>query len=376
MAITLTDEQMRFLRLRAQGLVEEAGDESATVAQIVSGMGGIQAQEVAAAALALRVRGRNLVAGDVEQARARDRSIVRTWGWRGTLHFLATEDLSWLLPLLGPVFAAAYRRRREELGLDEETCQSGLRLLRQLLAGAGPLTREELVGRLTAHGLRLEGQARPHLLMRAALEGLICFGPDKGAEPTYVLLEDWISRMNRPAAYSDANAYAELTRRYLLAYGPATPQDQAAWSGLPLVQVRQGWQALAGQLIEVETGTGTVWMLKEAVGGLDEQPFSPPSLRLLPRFDIYLLGYQRRDLILPERYARRVNAGGGMLHPTIVCNGRVVGTWKSVRKGQRIEVRAESFEPEPALTSALLESEVADMARFLGVAHTWQMQTA
>src|SRR5207302_9737427 len=163
--------------------------------------------------------------------------------------------------------------------------------------------------------LRLVGQARPHLLSRAALEGVICFGPDQDGEPTYVLLSDWVEQENSKRSLSDA-AHAELTRRYLNAYGPATPQDQAAWSGMPLSKTRAAWQSIAEQLIEGEVVGAPAWMLKTRAAWLDELPASTPIVRLLPRFDTYLLGYQNRDLSVPTQYAKRINAGGGILHPT------------------------------------------------------------
>ena len=113
MSITLSDDQLRFLRLRAQRLTPQRPDEVIHVAQVVKEVCGIQAQDASAATLAVRSRSVGLVVTDVEQARVDDRSIVRTWGPRGTLHFLAADDIGWLLPLLGPVFVSGDRKRRE-----------------------------------------------------------------------------------------------------------------------------------------------------------------------------------------------------------------------------------------------------------------------
>lgn len=368
-SIFLSDGQMRSLRLRAQYLAQREPDGPRTVVEVVRAMGGIQAQEVAAALLAIRVRGSGLLAAEVERALVEERTIVRTWGPRGTLHFLAADDLGWFLSLFGPVFISSNRRRREELGLDEETCARGIRLLDRILAGQGALTRAEIVEQLARHGLLLEGQARPHLLMRAALEGLICFGPDRETEPTYVLLRDWLCKQ-QSSAFSAEKASVELTRGYLNAYGPATPQDQAAWSGLPLSQIRQAWQALADQLVEVTFAGGSAWMLKNRAPWLDEADFPLPPVRLLPRFDLYLLGYQKRDLILPAEYAKRVNAGGGMIHPTVLIDGRVAGTWKSTQKKKFIYISIDPFETLPAGVYPFIEAEAAGMARFLGMSHT------
>src|SRR5690348_17482238 len=145
MTLTLSDNQVRFLRSRAQRLVVSSVN---NVAHLIKALCGIQAQDTRAAELAIRVRSVGIVTADVEQARIQDRSIIRTWGPRGTLHLLATEDVGWLLSLLGPVFIAGDSRRRAELGLDEETCVTLIAVLRDMLANHGPLTRAELVEQL------------------------------------------------------------------------------------------------------------------------------------------------------------------------------------------------------------------------------------
>ncbi len=362
MAISLSNDQVRLLRLHAQRLTPKSRNTPSRVASIVKELCGIQAQDAHAAPLALRARSVGLVADDVEQARVQERSIIRTWAQRGTLHLLATEDLGWLLLLFGPVFIAASQRRRIELGLDEDTCARGIGIVRGVLANQGPLTRAELVEQLAIHGVRIEGQARPHLLHRAALEGVLCFGPDRGREPTYVLLSDWVEQEH---TLPEAVAYTELARRYLAAYGPATPEDLATWSGLPMSKLRAAWQRITDQLMEVEVSDSPAWMLRTCAVWLDEEPIPSPIVHLLPSFDIYLLGYRNRDLIVPSQFAKRINAGGGMLHPTLLVDGRVVGTWKSERKKNSLHVMVEPFDQLTSEVYAGLEAEVADLARFL-----------
>jgi hypothetical protein len=373
MAISLSDEQVRLLRLRAQQLTPKPGDGVSDIALLVKELCGIQAQDARAAALALRVRSTGLVAVDVERARVQERTIIRTWGQRGTLHLLAAEDLGWLLPLFGPVFIAGSRRRRAELGLDEETCARGIRVMRDVLASQGPLTRAEIVEQLAIHGLHIEGQARPYLLYQAALEGVICLGPDRGTEPTYVLLSDWVPQGR---ALSQEAAYVELVRRYLGAYGPAAPEDMAAWSGLPISRIRPAWLHIMDQLMEVESGGSTAWMFKTCEAWLDEPPMTDQVICLLPGFDIYLLGYQKRELAVPRQHAKRINAGGGILHPTLLVDGRAAGTWKSVRKKNHLEVIVESFDLLAPEVYPGLEAEVADLARFQEVEASLQVKTA
>ncbi len=370
MTISMSPDHVLLLRLRAQRLTPQPLDAATDVTHVVKELCGIQAQDLRAAALAVRVRSAGLIAADVEHARVQQRSIIRTWGPRGTLHLLATEDLGWLLPLLGPVFIAGDRRRRAELGLDEDTCARGIAIIRNVLATHGPLTRDELVEQLATRGLRLAGQARPHLLSRAALEGLICLGPDRDAEPTYVLLSDWVDP--GPALPQEA-AHAELALRYLKAYGLATPEDQAAWSGMPISKTRAAWQLIVDQLVEVQIANRPAWMLKTHAAWLDEPPTHAPVVRLLPSFDTYLLGYQKRDLVVPPQYTKRINAGGGMLHPTLLVDGRAIGTWKSKRQKNHLDILVEPFNHLPPELHPGLEAEVTDLSRFLGVKTTLHM---
>ena len=269
--------------MHAQRLTPQQTDTVQSVARVVKELCGLQAQDARAATLAVRPRSVGLLATAIEHALVQERSIIRTWGQRGTLHLLATEDIDWLLSLLGPIFVAASQTRRAELGLDEETCSRGIQLLRNVLANQGALTRAEIVEQLARRGVRLEGQAAPHLIGRAALEGIVCLGPDHGGKPTYVLLDDWIEH-ERVVTLSRDEACAELALRYLAAYGPATPDDFASWSGLPISEVRSAWKRVAPQLIEVEIVGRPAWLLKTNATWLEEFPTPLSSSTIATKF--------------------------------------------------------------------------------------------
>jgi hypothetical protein len=370
MAFDVTPHQMHRLRLRAQRL-EPGAMPVAGVAEVVKALCGLQAQDMAAAMFAIRPRGPGLVAADVERARVEARSLVRTWAMRGTLHLLAVQDLGWLLGLLGPVFIGGSRRRQVELGLDEETRDRAVRALRTLLASRGPLTRPEIVEQLAGRGIHLWGQAAPHLLHHAALLGFICYGPDRGREPTYVLLEDWAD-VGPPLP--EHAGLTELTRRFLGGYGPAAPADLAYWSGLPLGVVRRGWDRILDELLEVRYEGRAAWMLRARAEWLHDPPAASPTVRLLPGYDPYLLGYRSRELTAPV-HARRIHPGGGLLRPVLLVDGRAVATWRITRRRRVAEVALEPFEPLTPLVHAGLEREVADLGRFAGVASELVLQS-
>jgi hypothetical protein len=96
-----------------------------------------------------------------------------------------------------------------------------------------------------------------------------------------------------------------------------------------------------------------------------------PSVRLLGAFDTYLLGYRGRDPALAPAHAKRIQAGGGIIHPAVLVDGRVAGTWRLRRDGRpapgAVTIAVEPFVPlDPALRPAI-EADAADIGRFLGV---------
>jgi hypothetical protein len=337
------------------------------VVQIAKAVCGIQAQDAPAATLAIRPRSTGLTAAHVKRAIEEERSIVRTWAMRGTLHLVATEDLGWMLSLFGPVFSKATRRRRLELGLDDQMSDKAVQLIDQILADSGPLTRAELAKQLEIHRIPTAGQAIAHAIGYAALQGVLCFGPDRNGKPTYVRLDDWIKR---PSAPPQDEALAELARRYLNAYGPATTADLASWSGLPMSQVKAAWNSIAGELLEVELDGNPAWILQSHAAWLEERPPQIPIVRLLPAYDIYLLGYQSRDLILDPKYARRVHPGGGLIRPSLLVDGRIFGTWKLNKRRTHTELLVEPFETLTPSVYSGLEAEITDLSHFLQIETT------
>jgi hypothetical protein len=357
--------QTRLLRMRSQRLRQHDQASNSAVERVVHDVCGLQAQDLTAASLSLRARSYGLTAEDVEQARQVERSIVWTWGPRGTLHLIATEDFHWMIPLLGPRFIAGNRSRYRQLGLDEETLRAGSEVIQQALAAKGRLTRAEIKEELEAKGVRGEGQRLPHLIAYNALQAFICHGVDKEGEATYVLAEGWIGR-GQPMPRE--LALAELARRYLAAYAPAGLHDLAAWAGISLEDARLGLLQIADEIIQVEAATGQAYLLKSQADWLEEPPPEvPPTVRLLPYFDTYLMGYASRELMVDPADWKRINAGGGMLHPTLLVNGRLEGVWSKKGLRDALELTVEPFERLELDWLVLIQEEAEDIGRFLGV---------
>jgi hypothetical protein len=354
--VIVSGPQALALRMRAQGL---AGTPAGDVADAVRRAAGLQAQDTGAARLAVRARSGGLDEAAVVRACNTDRTVVRSWLMRGTLHMVPSEDLRWLTALLGPSVITAGRRRRDQLGLTDAVCARAMAVLPEVLDG-GPLSRADLVAGLIGRGVAIDpaGQAPAHLVVYAAASGLICRGPDLDGEPAYVLVDDWLGAV---PAQQPAEPMGELARRYMAAFGPAGAADFAHWAGIGLGPARRAAMSVAGDLVEMTLDGEPAW-----VTSLSTVDATGPAVRLLPAFDTYLLGYRSRATYLADRYARRIYAGGGWLHPAVVVDGRIAGTWRQERRTDGVVVTVETFGRQPRGFAEALARDVTDLGRFQG----------
>jgi hypothetical protein len=338
---TLAD--IACLRLSNQGISRAI---SGNLVDIVAWMGAVQAQDYLAALWAVGLRFPGAVEADVEQALA-EGGLVRTWPLRGTLHFVAAQDVRWMLSLLAPHMLRRHAPRLKELGLDEATVSRSRELLVGALQGGRRLRREDAFQVLESAGIETAGQRGVWILWRLAQDGAVCYGAREGKQHTLILLEEWAPptpTMNRE------QALAELARRYFTSHGPAALADFVWWSGLPAAEARDGLELAKPQLEKIDYEGQAYWYSSSAPGAVSESG----SAYLLPAFDEYLVGYKDRSAVLDPQYVRQTNAGGGMLSPIIVIDGQVLGVWKRTLKKKAVVVEASWFtEPDQAQLEAL-----------------------
>ena len=325
--------------------------------QVVEWLGGVQAQDYRWAKWSIGLRTDGCNDEDVERA-IQNRQIVRTWMFRGTLHFVAADDLSWLTSLLAPGIIRRNARRYRELELDDAAFVKSQKVIQHALEANGPLTRSEIKARLEKDGVPAEGQQVPYLLQRAALDGLICHGPQRGNEPTYVLSSDWAGTHQ---ALDQAGALGRLAIRYFSSHGPATKQDFAWWAGLTAREVRLALDS-ASEAVPIEVDGVQYW-----VTGDPPPADVTESGYLLPPFDEYLLGYKERFLVLDPTYAKRVNAGGGMLKPTVMVNGYILGTWSYKVREQDTVISIQPFRDLEPHERGLIQRAASRFSSFKSV---------
>jgi hypothetical protein len=341
------DQAVTAERCAAQLL---CGGPAGSAEEVAGRLLAIQAQDPRGARLSIRARSAGLSASDVDSAFTR-RSLIVTWLNRGTLHMVRTEDYWWLHRLTTPQLRTGNSRRLAQEGVPPEDADRAVAAVRAALTAGGLLTRPQLRERVAAAGVRTEGQAMVHILALASIRGLIVRGPAAGRGPAFVLARDWLG--SPPPVMSREAALGELARRYLTGHAPAADRDLAQWAGIGLREARLGL-----------TRCGAV----QRADGLAELPGSPqraaaaalPPPLLLGAFDPLLLGWASRDPIVGPH--RRIVTVNGLFRPFALAGGRAVATW-NIARGQ---VVLAPFAPLDAQTRAALDTDAADVTRFLG----------
>ncbi|HYI10050.1 MAG TPA: winged helix DNA-binding domain-containing protein [Thermoanaerobaculia bacterium] len=344
---------------RLQSQLLTADELRATPHDVVAYFGAMQAQDYLGALWAVGVRMRKAVDSGVERALA-ERKIVRCWPMRGTLHFVAAEDVRWMLELLAPrVLTRHWPRLQREFEIDPKTLRRCRARVERALRGGNALTRPELYTLFDEAGIATARSRGLHILFALAHERVIVFGARRGKQPAFVLLDEWL-----PEAQAKAReeALAALALRYFTSHGPATAADLMWWSGLTMKETKEAI-SLAGAKLEQEVLDGRpAWHSRTG----KRPAAATASVHLLPPYDEYTVAYKDRSAILDPAFAKRVNAGGGIINSIVVVDGRVAGNWKRTLRGDTVEIAVSPFR---ALTPGELrgvEQEAARYAAFAG----------
>jgi hypothetical protein len=328
--------------------------------EVVAWLGGMQAQDYAGGLWAIGLRSEGATEADVERA-ITERTILRTWPMRGTLHFVAAADVRWMLALLTPRIIAGSAPRARELELDAAIFTRSRKLFTRALQGGRSLTRDAMCSLLTVAKISTAEQRGYHILWRLAQEGVLCFGAREGKQHTFALLDEWAPH----AKTKDRDeALAELARRYFTSHGPATLRDFAWWSGLRVSEARDGLEMAARHLSRETTDAVDYWMPHSTT----VEGTSAPAVHLLPGFDEYMLGYTDRTTALDPAHSQKIVPGNnGMFMPTIVIRGRIAGTWKRTIGRKGITIEACPFAPLNKTETRAFTAAAKRYGDFMGI---------
>jgi hypothetical protein len=361
--MVLTWEEICQRRLRAQHLHTPLP--AASFHRMVTDICGLHAQIMSSAELAAAVRVDGLTPRTVAAALWSDRSLVKTWAMRGTLHLLTREDY--------PLYAAALSNRRFDVdrpwlkyhGLAAADVPALVDAVTDALDGR-QLTREELAGEVV-HRLgdrkweALLASGWGAVLKPVAFQGRLCFGPTDGNRVTFVRPDQWLGPFERPDPLA---SLAEVARRFLTAYGPARLEEFARWWGVQPKAVRPVLNADHGFVpVEVEGGK-PAWTVPEAPVGLTGDA---PVVRLLPLFDPYTVAVRRngeRPLSGPAKDL--VYRKAGWISPVLLVDGEIAGVWEHKGERGRLRVEVSPFAPIAPAVADLATVEAGRLAVYLG----------
>lgn len=350
---TSSRRQLTALRLSAQRV--PAPVEGVSPADVVRHLLGVQAQDFAGAKWTIGLRTGATTDAGVEAAIA-DRSIVRSWPMRGTLHFTAPEDLDWMLSVTAERSIRSAAGRHKQLELSERDFDRAGEIATGLLSGGRVARRLDLLAAIDAGGVSIAGQRGNHILGYLSQSRLLVFGPVDGKQHTFALLSEWVPL---PRVLERDEALGEFARRYFSSHGPATVRDFAWWSSLTLTDARAGLRVARTDLDELVVDDTSYFLARDAAP-------ARPALFALPGFDEYLLGYSDRSAqVAAENSERVVPGSNGMFMSTIVSNGEVIGTWRRTIAPKTVTIESLPFETLSAAKAAAFRVAATRYARFL-----------
>lgn len=359
-------------RLARHHLLEPAP--AAAIADVVGDVCGIHAQVLTAAELSLGLRVKGATRETVQAELWERRSLVKTHGPRTTIHLLPAADA----PLwLAAVRAAGDRRHDQDwlrsMGLDEPKRQAIYEAFVDALDGRH-LTLEQL-------GAEVERRLGPWVaehasaafggswsrwrvcLGGAAVEGLICFGPNEGRKVTFVRPEQWLAEWPPPP--TEDEALREVFKRFVRAYGPSKPAEFARWFTILPGRAAALAKDMRSEFEEVDV-EGELRLVLAGDSDLGAEP--GPSVHLLPHFDCYLVGSHPRTELFPAPWHERgIPIGGGGNIPAVLVDGRVAGIWEMRRQGELATIVVDCFEQLDKLRKRLLDEAIEQICRIAQV---------
>lgn len=360
----LTWPQVNTWRLAQQQLLTRA--EAADLLPVVTRLGGVQAQLMSAAELALWVRVQGITLVDIQRLLWTERQLVKTWAMRGTLHLLTATDFGHLVAAWGattvkrpPSYYTYHKVTSAELTAIMETVP--------LVLSATPRTREALAtavvertGNPNLREVLLSGWGA--LLKPSARRGDICFGPNEGQNVTFVRPDQWVGRWE---AQEPTAALQKVARSFLTTYGPATLDEFARWWGIDAAQARKLFKGMADELTTVHVEGWQAQLLTTMLPAIQQ---SEPShtVRLLPYFDPYTIAVARHsDALLPAAQKNRVYRAQGWIAPVLLVDGQIAGVWEHALKREQIEVTVTPFAPVTPSIKRAIQGEAELLGHFL-----------
>ena len=372
--IKLSRTQVSSWRLSKNHLAQRAPKRD--LSQVATDVCGVQAQVLSGAALSLWARVDNITLQDVEDALWKQRTLVKTWAMRGTLHLLTSNSLS--------TYVAALKTRQDRNsetipyrigpGPDDKryhiTRAEQEKVTRAIHDSLDQrvLTREDLAREIVKR-TKLLPVLRSHLLsgfgsllQHSAHLGSLIFGPSRGPKVTFTRPDQWLGKQSQP---SGEEALRILLRQFYSTYGPASHDDFAHWWGVRAPKAEILEQLISDELEQVEFDHRPCKMLGRDVDKIQSIE-EIHSVRLLPSWDTYVMFYHPREFFVPQEYRTRIFSQIQGNAPVLLVDGIAGGTWQKIKKRAGIEITVRPFKTPSSAQKLAIDEEAGLLWEFFG----------
>ncbi len=370
--------QVHNWRLSQHGLSPRLN--SRDIVQAVTRTAGIQAQVMSAAELALCTRIEGLSPHDVRSVLWQERTLVRTWAMRGTLHLLSVSELPLYVAARDWQLDGSWSKYFAEFGMTTAMQQEAFLSAIPHVLEQGPLTRQQLAEAAARHtGI---AQVRDFILSESwgsplkpsAYRGELSFGPGQGPSATFMNPRTWLGPWQ---SIEPQLALQEIARRYLQAYGPATSEDFRFWWGCGKVPAKKLFQSIVEELEEVEVEGWRAFALRTTLEPM--QRIEPvETILLLPLFDAYTIGAPPRgcEPLLAQAYKRQVFNLQGWTFAVVLVNGSIQGVWTSKIQRSQTIIKVNLFCSPTAAIQKGIEAEAERLSDFFKTKVALEMENS
>lgn len=335
---------------------------------MVADVNGLHAQVLSSADLAAWARVADLEPDALATALWEERSLVKSWAMRGTIHLLPARDYGLWLGGLGTYRHYLQPAWSRAFGITPEDLDRVVAAVAEALDGRC-LTRQELAAEVESRtgsgGLgRKLADSWGATLKPATYRGVLCFGPSRGRNVTFARPDRWLG--DGLEAVPGDQAMSEIVRRFLAVNGPASREELARWWAMSPAEAGRRLRALGAEVTEVDVEGRPLWMLVADLAEA-EAAEAPGAVRLLPAFDQYVVSCTKSARhLLPGPFRDRIYRAQGWLSPVLLVDGLMAGTWQHERKGEALVVTIEPFVELEAWAIQAAEAEAAALGVFLG----------
>jgi len=320
---------------------------------------------MSSAFLQLWARNHAITRLEIETALWQTRTLVKTSLMRQTLHVIPADEFPLYIAAMKPSRIAGALRIMAKFGIARDEAEALTSLIMEALS-SGPLGRPAInasVRPKVSKRVRSWMENVWSIVRMPVAEGLICYGRGETREISVIRVDRWLPEL-KLKLFSETEAHCALFRKYLHAYGPATPADFSHWAGIPMHQAKSLPGLLESELEQISGDTTSSFLLREDVAAMNATSGRGPCIRLLPSFDTYLLAHRAKDHLLSKKHYKRVYRNQGWISPVVLIDGAVAGVWSYKFERKKLLVEIEPLGQFSQIIRAAIKREAERLAIF------------